>query len=220
MNVLQLPLMLAPLAVYLYILGVLHASGKPKAISGGFDFAFLAIAIWAILEFGPVGSVLSGPWLGPARGRLIAGLLLVIVASALSGGANPLARIIVYNITPLAMDVALARALARIPFEFRPTLRGYEDARKGLTLVVEAGGRFRVASISAQGPRAVELVRTLKPLLTEELRLEDSTDEARTAWGFFIASSLTMIIPFAIMMLVRPDTRDVIRLLWKKIQGG
>ncbi len=213
----QIPLILAPLAFYLYVLGVLHSGRWPKVVWAGFDLAFLTIAVWCVLAFGPVGAFLTGPWMGPGRWRLTAGILFVLVALTLGRGSG-LAKLLIYNVDPADLEAALARALADTTAGFRRTIKGYEDQAIGVNLSVETSPKSRVASIEAKGPKALAFLRGLKPKLSERL-YEAGPNRSGVAWWMFICSSLTMVVPFLLLLLYRPQAREVIRLLLRKLHG-
>jgi hypothetical protein len=214
----QIPLILAPLAFYLYVLGVLHSGRWPKVIWAGFDFAFLTIAVWCVLAFGPVGAFLTGPWMGPGRWRLTSGILFVLVAATLGRGFS-LSKLLIYNVDPADLESALVRALDEASGSFRQTLKGYEDHSTGLNLSIESSPRLRVASVEAKGPNALAFLRRLKPKLSAKLN-EAGPNRGAVAWWMFICSSLTMVVPFALLLLYRPQAREVIRLLLRKLSGA
>lgn len=108
----RLPLWAAsvPLGLYLLALGVVHLRRRPLAISGGWDWALLAIGVAGFVAVGPLAVVQpimgSTPWTAIL---LIALFALFVALAALV--ARP--RLVIYNISleqlrPLVVDVVSA----------------------------------------------------------------------------------------------------------------
>ncbi len=218
MQTTQIPLMITPLAVYLYILGVWHSGRSPRVVSGRLDSCLLAAAIWSLLAFGPAGGFFTGPWLGAAR-PWGAAILLVAVGSLIAAVVpSPFSRFIIYNINPIEFHDLFDKIIIQNPGGFVRTLSGYENAAEGVSIVVESSTRFRVVVIEIKGKRARSTLKTLKPVLRERLN-EVRSGQSPIAWIFFAASIAAMLIPFVAVMATRPEARRAFLTLFHRIVG-
>src|SRR5437016_1562493 len=107
----QLVLMVAPLAGYLYLLAVWQAGRHPRVISGTTDVALLALGVGGLVLYGPFGQLLARrlfghpgpvPW-------LILTLAALLVVSWLTRGASR--RLVIYHVDATALERALGEAL-------------------------------------------------------------------------------------------------------------
>jgi hypothetical protein len=214
----QIPLMLTPFAVYLYVLGVWHSGKSPRVVSGWLDCFLLAAAIWGLLAFGPAGGFFTGPWLGAAR-PWGASILLVVVGSLIAAVVpSPFSRFVIYNVNPIEFHNLFDKLIVQTPGGFARTLSGYENAAEGVSIVVESSNRFRVVVIEIKGTRARSTLTALKPILRERLS-EVRSGPSPIAWIFFAASIAAMLIPFGAIMATRPEARRAFLGLFQRIVG-
>src|SRR5579884_3613294 len=107
----ELALMVGPLAVYFYALGIWHSGRSPRVIPGPVDYLLLVFALSGLLLFGPIGRALIGR-VPAAQGWLAAlGLLTSIAMLALPWLPRAFRRLVVYNIQPETLERAVAEAL-------------------------------------------------------------------------------------------------------------
>jgi hypothetical protein len=202
-------LAVGPLAAYFATLGVLQGGRRPVVVPGPLDFGGLAVGLGGLIVFGPVGNVLVN-WLFPAPSvwawlALASGYGLIVLLLAPRAGG----RVVVYNVEPEILRGALHASMARMAGGFAPTVEGYEDAVRGLGVRADAG-RLRAATIEAYGAEPERLIAELAPVLREHLATVESRP-SRLAPAWFALATLTVLLPFAGLLLSRSPVIEAVR---------
>lgn len=215
---LQMALTVGPLAGYLFVLGVWQSGRHPRVVAGALDFGLLAFGLGGLLVFGPIGHTLVGLMFpGPSVWAWLAlpSLFLLLVLVWLPGTSR---RLVVYNIDPETIAPALAAGLATVPGRFVPTLTGFEDAdgRRGVS--VEGSRWSRTAVVEAHGDAPEALIHALRPAL--EARLGDAgVGPSAVAWLWFGLSCASLLAPWLLLALARPQVREAVSTLLHLLHG-
>ncbi len=105
----RMAIALVPLALYLFALGLVHARGKPRVVSGLKDHLALGLAISGLVIVGPV-ELLLPPLLVAQLGPLVWAAILGAYLSAwvvMAFLASP--RLVVYNISAEELHALLTK---------------------------------------------------------------------------------------------------------------
>src|SRR5690348_15210852 len=96
----QLALMVIPLSLYLYVLGIWHSGRTPRVVAGPVDLGLLAFGLSGLLIFGPIGRL--WPWHARGLPGVWAWLALTafVVLLALPWLPRSFRRLAVYNVDP------------------------------------------------------------------------------------------------------------------------
>jgi hypothetical protein len=218
---LQVALAVGPLAAYFLMLGALQVSRHPTVLPGPVDFALLASALGGLVVFGPVGWVLTdslfpGPSLW-ARLALLSGYVLMILIWAPRFGR----RLVVYSIDHDTLADALREAVEQLgpDTRFEPTVRGFEDHVLGRGLHLEAGRWLRTGVVEAYGRKPDDLLSELGPLLRRHFG-HAPMHRSPLAVVWFGLGILTLVSPFAALILTRPGMMTAVRTFLDRLVGG
>ena len=194
----EIAAVVAPVAIYFLILGLLNSRGRPQLLSGRLDFAILTLALSPLLLL----PLLS--WLGLTPSALLA------VAAALGAAALVLAprgrNWVVYNVHAAEARSAVAGALRKLGLEYRDDGSGF--ALDGASVSVGAFAPLRNATVRLLGGDR-ELARRFEKALGEVLR----SCEAQTspmAVSLLLVATAMLVAPLALMAHRVPD---IVRLL-------
>ena len=194
----EIAAVVAPVAVYFLVLGLLNSRPHPQLLSGRMDFAILTVALSPLLLM----PLLS--WLGVSLPAVAA------AAVVLGAGALVLAprgrNWVVYNVHASEARAAVAGALRKLGLEFRLEGGGY--ALDGASVRFGAFAPLRNATIRLVGGDR-ELARRFEKALGEVLR----SCEAQTspmAVSLLLVATAMLVAPLALMAHRVPD---IVRLL-------
>ena len=209
----QLVLTLGPLAVYLLSLGTWLAGRRSRVVAGWLDFACLAFGLGGLLSFGPIGHFLVHTLFpGPSLYAWLA-LPSMLFLAVMLGLPRASRRVVVYNITPDRLAAAVSLAAAALSGDFRPTVRGFEDAAGHRGFVVDPSPRLRTAVLDAYGQQADDLADSLARSLRRELQ-GVATGPAPLAWVWIGTAALIVMVPLALRLASRPQVRAMLRSIW------
>jgi hypothetical protein len=218
-SLLQLVLMVGPLALYFYILAAWQASRHARVVSGLLDLVLLAGAVGGLLCFGPVGQALaemcSGQW-GVVAGFVVLAAAAPAVAYMVRHASR---RLVVYHVDPKALNQALSVELGAEPGRFAASVTGFEDAANGRRVTVEINPLLGAAVIETWGGDPETLIDRLRPRLQARLRESDARPSP-AAWVLLGLSALTLLAPLTGLFLTQPKARAALRVLLERLQGG
>ena len=204
----EITLVLIPMAVYLYLLGIWHGGRHPRLISGAADLAGLIFSLSGLIAFGPVGHVVVsaffGPDASPVAWSIWLAALVVIAGFIARSGRN---RLVIYHVQPQQIQGATREAL---PETYLPTLHGFEDAANRTSLQVRVYPRMRTATIEASGTDPARALTLLRPPLRTCLRGID-VPVSTLSTAFFTASALVMVGPVVGYLFLDPQGRRLVR---------
>ena len=189
---------LPPLGVYLLALGRLHLRRRPTAISGAWDFVFVAVSLVGFAVVGPLALVAPAT-AGPSWTMLMFLLVFTLLAAIGVLAARP--RIVVYNITLDQLRPVVAEVTGRLDASAR--WAGETAALPGRDIQIHLDGRggMRTVSVVAVGSRTSpegwsEFSRRLRQAV-HRLRVSPSPWSA----AFFAAGLL--VLAAAVWLAVR-----------------
>ena len=213
----EITLVLIPMALYLYLLGIWHGGRHPRLISGVADMAGLIFSLSGLVAFGPVGHVVVGAFFGAEPSTVAWSIWLaslVVVAGFIArSGRN---RLVIYHVPPDQIRVATREAL---PESYLPTLHGFEDAADQSSLQVRVYPRMRTATIEACGTDPARALTLLRPPLRANLGvIEVPVSTLSTA--FFTASALVMVGPVVGYLFLDPQGRRLVRTVGRWVGWG
>jgi hypothetical protein len=213
----QLALMVGPFAVYLYVLGVWQSGRSPRVVAGPLDYLLLVFAITGLLLFGPIGRALIGRF--PASQGVWAGLALLssIGMLALPWLPRSFRRLVIYNIDPETLGLALAEALGEVPGRFERTLRGFEARSDGRGIWFDASHLLRTGVVEAYGRDPEGLIDQVGAALRDRLR-GTSSRPSPVAW-VLLGLCIALLAPATALLLSRPQTQEVLRALIDRLRG-
>jgi hypothetical protein len=217
----QLFLSLAPLSLYLLLVGSWHARRSPRVVLGPLDLLLLVGGIGGLALFGPFGHFATKVLFGKPSVihalTLASGFLLV----ALLMSRNAWRTLAVYHVDRPALDRAIRAALQELPgSRFVETLRGYEDEANQQGLSVETSARWCTATVEAFGRDPEILIHRLGTLLKRRFRAVEGPRTTRPAWIFLAAAALTLLTPCASWLISQPEARAALRSFFERIPGG
>jgi hypothetical protein len=216
----QLGLMLAPLAVYFYVLGIWHSSRRPRVIRGSTDYGMLVFGLSGLILFGPAGGVLLRTLFGPPN--LVVWVLwtgfCTLWALFLAHGSGR--RLVVYQTDEPTFRSMLENAVAHLPGSYIRTLNGYEDARTGRSIALSPHAVLRVGAVHIEGKEAEETCEALRVALRQEAALRPPTGPSFVTWGFFFFSWLAMVAPMVTLFIHEPKMHTMVRQFLQRLQGG
>lgn len=194
----EIAAVVAPVAIYFLVLGLLNSRPHPQLLSGRMDFAILTVALSPLLLLPLTG------WLGVSAGALAA------VACVLGGAALLLAprgrNWVVYNVHASEARSAVAGALRKLGLEFRDAEGGY--AMDGASVKVGAFAPLRNATIRLLGGDR-KLARRFEKALGEVLRSYE-VQTSPMAVSLLLVATAMLVAPLALMAHRVPD---IVRLL-------
>jgi hypothetical protein len=194
---LEIAAVMAPVAVYFLVLGLLNSRGRPQLLSGRLDFAILTAALCPSFLL-PLVS-----WLGFSP-------LALGAAAVLVGGVIVLAprgrNWVVYNVQAAEARSAVARALRKLGLEFHDDGAGY--ALNGASVRLAAFAPLRNATIRLVGGDR-QLVRSFERALGEVLHSYEAQTSPMAVSLLLVATAM-LVAPLALMAHRVPD---VVRLL-------
>lgn len=216
MDALHLCIALAPLSVYLLLLGVINLSRRPLVTNGARDAAALGVGISGLIVVGPMELFLPEDTLnrlGPVAWLLLLafyGMCLTLFVLLM----RP--RLVIYNIRPDQVRPILAELVNQLDSKSRWAGECLIMPSLGLQLHVEASPAMRNVQLVATGPhQSYEGWSRLERALTAELR---EIRGARNPYGFSLVSfGLLMIAAMTFWLVNDADTvahslREMLRL--------
>lgn len=217
----RVALVVGPLAAYFAALGVLQGGRRPVIVPGPWDALLLACGLGGLLVFGPIGELLvrrlfPAPslwaWLALASAY---GLILLVWIPRTSR------RLVIYRIRPEDLRRVVREALLALPGAYAPTVRGFEDREHGRGLTVEASHWLRSGTIDAYGRDPEALITAIGPILRDRThKLADEPAAPTLAVVWFGLAMLTVLLPFATILMSRPQVLDALRALLDRLGGG
>ncbi|MEO1991100.1 MAG: hypothetical protein ABGW78_04145 [Pirellulales bacterium] len=140
-----------PLGMYLVVVGVVHLSKKPVAISGSLDWTLLGVAIAGFMAVGPLA--LLQPVMGRAPWTVILLVVLcVLVVALMTLISRP--RLVIYNISVEQLRPLLADVVADLDIAARWAGSTAALPTRHLEVRMDCQGPWRTISIVANGERA------------------------------------------------------------------
>ncbi len=204
----EITLVLIPMALYLYALGIFHGGKHPRLVSGVGDLAGLIFSLSGLVAFGPVGHVVVATLFGPDAATVawtvwLTGLVIVAAIIARSGRN----RLVIYHVEP---DQIRAATRAALPESYLSTLHGFEDPINRTSIAVRTYPRMKTATIEAEGASTGPALTMLRPQLRAALKaLDEPVSSLSTA--FFLTSALVMVGPVVGYLWLDPQGRRLVR---------
>ncbi len=217
---LEIALTATPLSLYFYVLAGLQNGRRPRVLPGPLDFALLALGVGGLIAFGPFGQAIVVRLFGPEPTVLAWTIwvgVLVLWALVLGGSASR--RVVIYNVGPESVDVAVPAALAELGGNFVRSVHGYEDAERHQGVHVQVHPGLRAASVETFGRDPEALMHELRPHLRAKLR-DIPTTSAAVSGAFYALSTLTMLIPLLAFLWVDPRAANALRAVFQKMWRG
>jgi hypothetical protein len=188
----------APVAIYFLVIGLLNSRGRPQLLSGRLDFAILALAL-APLVLLPLVS-----WLGCSAWTVLA------AAGALCAGAAVLAprgrNWVIYNVQAAEARSAVARALRQLGLEYGD--EGGTFTFAGARVQVSAFAPLRNATIRLMGGDK-QLASGFQAALGEVLRRYEAETSPMAVSLLLVATSMLA----APLVLTAHRVPEIVRLL-------
>lgn len=216
---LQVLLMAGPLAFYLYVLAIWQGGARPRVVSGAVDAALLSVGIGGLLTYGPFGQlvvamIFGAPtaihWVAMTSAMVLAGLGMVRAATR---------RVVVYHVGPEVLDQVMEDVLDLRTDRYVRTFGGFEHRSRTHGLRVHVSPLFGAAVIEAIGQEPERTIQELGGKL--KARLDRApVPPATTATILYGLSALTMLVALTGLLMTQPRTREALRVLLQKLQGG
>lgn len=164
---------IAPVAVYLLLLGIINLTGRPFLTTGARDGAALGVAVSGFVVAGPMELFLpeaAANRFGPFVWLLLFafyGLCMSLIVLLM----RP--RVVIYNISVEQLRPSLSSVVAKLDRDARWAGESVTMPNIGVSLFVESSGAFRNVQLVSSGPHQsyagwrrleVELSQTLKPI--------------------------------------------------------
>jgi len=152
MQTLQLCIALGPLAVYLFLVGLINSRRRPFLTSGARDMAVLGIALSGFFIIGPLQ--LFVPDTAADRfGPYIWLVMITLYSLAWTLGVLLMRpRLIIYNITTDQLRPILATTVKQLDPEMRRAGQCLIMPQLDIQLTVEPAGPLRCIQLAAAGP--------------------------------------------------------------------
>jgi hypothetical protein len=196
----------APLALYLLVLGLINFSRRPVVVSGARDMAALGVAILGLLIVGPAellfprlpGELTGYFWL----------LLLFIYGLLLTLGVLLSApRIVVYNVTLDQLRSVLSETVNELDPEVRWAGGSLSLPRLHVELYLDDGPSVRnVSLIATSSTQSYAGWRTLEKALRERLRA--TVENPPNAWGLGVLIA-ALCLAARMGWIVYHDSREI-----------
>jgi hypothetical protein len=217
MEAIPLAIAAAPLAVYLFALGLINLRRRPTVVSGSADIAMLAIAVFGLLVVGPMNLFLPaaavvrfGPlaWLLLAAFYCLCVLMYVLVARP---------RLVIFNISPEQLRPLLEELARRLDSDVRVAGDGMFLPQLSVQFHVDAARPMRNVSLVSTGQQ--QSYSGWKRLQAELAAALQTVEVARNPRGFtFLAGSLVLVGYPLLELLQTPGAavaqqlRDILRM--------
>jgi hypothetical protein len=217
----QTLLMIGPLAGYFLLQGLWHRGPGPQVVSGQHDFSALALALGALICFGPVGEALVG--FAPARADLAARIVLLAALWLIVLLVAPASyrRLLVYNAEPADVDFALEETLRdEVPGDFLRTIRGFEDPRSRRGLHVTYHPHTGGGEIEFYGAASQALQAAVAAGLRHRLAGRTSSQGRPLASLLYLLSVLTLSLPLLLTWCDRPNPLEALRVMLRSLIGA
>jgi hypothetical protein len=217
MDPLHFCIALGPLAVYLFLLGVINLWGRPFLTTGARDSAAVGIAIAGFVAAGPMELFL------PAAAATRFGGFVWLMLLAFYGLCLTLLvllhrpRLVIYNVSAEQLRPALAEAVAELDKEARWAGDCLVLPNLGVQLHVDPLSVLRNAQLVAAGPRQSYVGwRQLELALAKSLR---SSERATNPSGFLLVFA-GLLIAGAITSWIALDRQGVAQSLAEMLRLG
>jgi hypothetical protein len=192
MDALRLCLGLAPVALYLWLLGVRSLSQRPWLVLGVRDSAMLALAISGLVVIGPIELFFpheAAVWFGPYVWLLVLALYAMCVVLWLLV-SRP--RLVIYNVSLDKLRPTLADVVGSLDADARWAGDSLALPGLGVQLYAEGFAVLRGVSLVAAGGRQSQAGwRRLEEALRAALAREEVTRDPR-GLGLFLAGLLCL----------------------------
>ena len=199
---------LLPIGTYFWVLGMLHAAGRPLVTTGIRDFVALALALSGLAITGPLHVLLHSRLLpGPLAHTWWAGLGLYLL---LVGILVPRSfeTLVIYNGSETTLVPAVRTILERLNTGFQEVPGGWLLPARGVLLEMDSLPVLNNVSLHFRGVRDGQLFGQI------QRELADLLAETRTAWpaiGISMAAMGGLILAFPICLLAR-DAQGIVML--------
>ncbi len=151
MDPFRLTLALGPAAIYLLLLGTINLSRRPLLVSGGRDFAVLALAVTGMLIVGPFELFLP-PATVARYGPYVWVMVLMFYGLCVAMGILMLRpRLVIYNISADKLRPILADVVARLDGDARWAGDSLVLPNLGVQLSVDSFRPMRNVSLKSVG---------------------------------------------------------------------
>jgi hypothetical protein len=197
---LQVAAVVAPVALYFMVLGLLNTRSRPQMLSGRLDLAMLVGALSPLV----VCPLMS--WAGPSQWAMAAAAGGVVAAIWLLSPAG--ASWVIYNITPAEALDAVAKALDRAGLACR--------RRQGEQTFLLPGGQVELGSFPLLRNVTVRVtgcdwqtVHTFERALAGQIELL-SAQTTPMAMAMLLVATTMLVAPLA---MVAPRAVEIVRIL-------
>jgi hypothetical protein len=197
----RLAIALFPIAVYLFLIGLVNLRRRPFLISGGSDLAVVGLALSGLACVGPLDLLRPEPataefgnfiWLLLLAFYWLSLVLIVLLARP---------RLVVYNTTIEELHPVLAEAASRLDSDARWAGNSLALPQLGLQLHLESFELMRnVSLISSGGQQSLEGWRRLARELAPSLRRVRVKPNPR---GFAIVAFALLLVAASVSQMVR-----------------
>lgn len=216
----EITLVLIPMSLYLYLLGILHGGKHPRLVSGVGDLAGLIFSLSGLVAFGPVGHVVVSAVFGPDATE-VAWLTwlatLVLMAGLIARtGRN---RLVIYHVEPEQIRAVTRARLLELDGAYLPTLQGFENPASRTSVLLRIYPRMQTATIEATGEAPAGVMKRLRPHLRQALRaIDEPVSSLSTA--FFTVSGMLMAGPVVGYLVLDPQGRRLVRAVGRWVGWG
>lgn len=199
MNLLFFCIALGPLAVYLFLLGVINFGRRPLIVGGGRDTAALGVALSGFVLFGPMALLMPmaaasrfGHWIWP----LLAGLYVLIVTLIVLVGRP---RLVIYNMTADRLRPILADLVTHLDSHARWAGDTLWLPQLGVHLHIESFPAMRnVSLVAIKAEQPLEGWQRLEHALSAELREVEVGRNLRALYMVGIAGAIAAGIGYGL----------------------
>ncbi|MCD4699685.1 MAG: hypothetical protein K8R91_03820 [Phycisphaerae bacterium] len=187
----QVAAVVAPVAIYFLLLGLLNSQPNPQMLSARSDFVLLNAAFAPVFCVPVLNYFGASAWTVPVVIGMMLTLALVLAPRRASNW-------VVYNITLPAALRAAERVLTAMGESFDPRDRNLHLKGKGLVLKFSAMPLLRNVSISVEGDDTIDFGKKFEGLFAAQLA-GISTVAAPMAVTFLLIATAMLVAPLGLL---------------------
>ena len=198
----QAAVVLAPVAVYFFLLGLLNSQRCPQLLSARSDFFLLTAAMLPVFCLPVMLNVGASMW------ALLAALAAIAATAALLAPARA-GQWVVYNISADEARRVAEGALRTMGEPFRRDGRQLVCPAAGVSLRIRPLALLRNVTFSTSGDGAAEFARRFEVVLSEELGRVETTASPMAATFLLLATAM-MVAPLGLFADRMPEIVRII----------
>jgi hypothetical protein len=198
----QAAVVLAPVAVYFFLLGLLNSQRCPQLLSARADFFLLTAAMLPIFCLPVLLSVGASVW------TLLVAIAAMLAAAAVLAPPRS-GQWVVYNISAAEALRAAESALRAMGEPFHREGRDLICPSAGVSLRLRPMGLLRNVTFAAGGEGAARFAGRFEPLLSRELERVETTGRAMASTFLLLATAM-LVAPLGLFADRMPEIVRII----------